>query len=202
LLEGATLDVEENGILQLLRHSSSGEVYRIVNDVRFKELADNIHGAEYDKFIYILELKYRNVGLNGKKELINALLKVTTGDLEEWAIKEIIRLAEPNDVATIINTIGFGDFDDNIHGGEYRTFLNVLVNKYKNLDVVQKIRFIKALCSGRTSEVEEETIVSLLKDALTSSKSDFKAIVRKVGKSELYSELTGREENQFEEMLE
>ncbi|MBE0525084.1 MAG: hypothetical protein IBX40_12270 [Methanosarcinales archaeon] len=202
LLEGATLDVEENGILQLLRHSSSGEVYRIVNDVRFKELADNIHGAEYDKFIYILENKYRNVGLNGKKELINALLQVTTGDLEEWAINEIIRNAKSNDVATIINTIGFGDFDDNIHGGEYRTFLNVLVNKYKYLDVVQKIRLIKALCSGSTSEVEEETIISLLKDALTSSKEDFKTIVRKVGKSELYSELTGREENQFEEMLE
>jgi hypothetical protein len=77
--------------------------------------------------------------------------------------------------------------------------MGVVINKYSRLPKTRKIYIIKALSQGRTTEDEEEAIVGVLEAGHKAG--EFCAIVKAVGKGRLYSELTGKEEDQFERLL-
>jgi len=132
-----------------------------------------------------------------KIRMIKILLDKYTGTQDERVIIRILKVTNPEDVDSIVSQIGFDEIADDIHGKEYDLFLRCLTEKYAQLDWKSKALIIQNLCEGWTSEPEEEAIVRLLE----SSGSDFIKVVGMVGKGDLYSNLTGKEEDVYESLL-
>ena len=199
LLKGPTLDADEMAINTLLRNSRPWDAVLTIKKIGYKRIASDIHGAEYGQFLQILVKQYAKTNRGQTKMIVEHWLRGGTGDREENAIVDLLRELSPVDVNHIISKIGFEKFDDNIHGDEYERFMGVIINKYSQLPKARKIYIIKALSQGRTTEDEEEAIVGVLEAAHKAG--EFCAIVSAVGKGRLYSELTGAEEDRFEELL-
>ena len=199
LLKGPTLDADETAINTLLRNSRPWDAAMTIRKIGYKRIAADMHGAEYGQFLQILVRQYAKTNRGQTRMIVGYWLRGVTGDREENAIVTLLRKLSPEDVDYIISNIGFEKFDDNIHGTEYDRFMGVVINKYSRLSKTRKIYIIKALSQGRTTEDEEEAIVGVLEAG--HKKGEFCAIVKAVGKGRLYSELTGKEEDRFEQLL-
>ncbi len=199
LLEGPTLDADEVAINTLLSNSTPWGAVLAIKKTGYERIASDIHGAEYAQFLQILVKQYAKTNRGQTKVIVEHWLRGVTGDREENAIVDLLRELSPVDVDHIISKIGFEEFDDNIHGDEYERFMGVVIQMYGQLSETRKVYIIKALSRGRTTEDEEEAIIGVLEAGHKAG--EFCAIVSAVGKGRLYSELTGAEEDRFEELL-
>jgi hypothetical protein len=193
---GATSEWEEVMICDILEKRSASDVTAIVNDVGYEHLVDNVSGAEWGRVKMVLRNSYYlNMGYSRLRSAVWNLLDGGTGD---WAEIEIISMLWNNSqhAHDVVVSIGYSRFCDDINGSEWGQIRRVFKRHvYPKMTTNRKIRTINWLCDGVTNEWAEEEIIEILR---ATNWSQFRSVVRSVGKSTLNWNLTGREQEIFD----